>query len=98
MDEERACSACGACLIGPFDPGIALSVQLPPDERNRDGGAVTARAWICPACGLTAWYVDDQDLDKLADVEPALETSAKPAASYARRYQMMRMLRRVRRM
>jgi hypothetical protein len=98
MDDVRPCSACGTYLVGPFDPRIALTQGTSPDEPERDDVAVAARAWICPACGLVYWYVEDQDLGKLPMAEPAREAGQKADTSYERRSEMMRMLRRLRRM
>jgi hypothetical protein len=98
MEESRPCSACGACLAGPFQPRIALTQVPSLEEAEGERVTVAARAWICPACGLVHWYTEDQDLNKVPIAEVAEETSPKPGTSYERRSQMLRMLRRVRRM
>jgi hypothetical protein len=98
MDDLRHCCACGALLVGPFDPGIAVTMQPSADDTEGEGSAATVWAWICPDCGLVTWYADDGGPGKLPEAEPAQDTSAKPATSYERRNQMMHMLRRVRRM
>jgi hypothetical protein len=98
MDEPRPCSACDAYLAGPFQPRITLTQVPSPQETEGEKVTVAARAWICPACGLVHWYADDQDLGKVLGVEPVAETSPNLGTSYERRSQMMRMLRRVRRM
>jgi hypothetical protein len=98
MDEPRPCSACDAYLTGPFQPRITLTQVPPPQETEGEKVTVAARAWICPACGLVHWYAEDQDLGRVPVVEPEAETELKSGTSYERRSQMMRMLRRVRRM
>jgi hypothetical protein len=98
MDDVRPCSACGVNLVGPFDPAIDLTLPPAPDEPEREPVTVAVRAWICPACGLVDWYAQDQDLGKLPAVEPGQELGQKTDTDYERRSQMMRMLRRVRRM
>jgi Zn-finger nucleic acid-binding protein len=99
MDETRICDSCGADLAGPFRPGIDLTHT--PQAGGEEDGEVTvaARAWICPGCGLVHWYVDDGDLGQIPVTESAQEKAAPRAGeSYERRAQMLRMLRRVRRM
>jgi len=101
MDEERLCTTCRANLAGPFQPRITLS--HPAGEGGDKELKVSARAWICPGCGLVHWYAGDDDLDKLLEAvsedEMVIETGAiNPGSSYERRSQMRRMLRRVRRM
>jgi hypothetical protein len=98
MEESRPCSACGAYLLGPFQPKIALTQMPSAEEPEGEKVTVAARAWICPGCGLVHWYAEDEDLAKLPMVDLADETSPKPGTSYERRSQMLRMLRRVRRM
>jgi hypothetical protein len=98
MDESRPCSACGAYLTGPFQPGIALTQELSPEEPEGKKVTVAVRAWICPMCGLVHWYAAGEDLGKIPVVEAAEATGLTQATSYERRSQMMRMLRRVRRM
>jgi hypothetical protein len=98
MDDARSCNACGASLVGPFDPEVALTLQSSPDEPERDGEPVTVRAWICPACGLAAWYAEEREIDELPEAELDQQMRAKPDSDYERRNQMMHMLRRLRRM
>ncbi len=99
MEEERLCIACEANLVGPFQPKMTLNMALSAEESDQATLTMTARPWICPGCGLVHWYVGDRDLDRalaLATADEALD--AQPADSYERRTQMLRMLRRVRRM
>ena len=94
VQEERQCSACDTALVGPFAPDLALTRTAPEQEV-----AVLARAWTCPACGLVHWYVPEPDLEQLQSIaEVAEELAPKPGTSYERRMQVLRMLRRVRRM
>ncbi|MFN2224746.1 MAG: hypothetical protein ACK2UY_00530 [Anaerolineae bacterium] len=97
MDEDRLCTACRASLAGPFEPRITLS--HPAGEGEERELKVSARSWICPGCGLVHWYARDEDLDKLLEALPEDDEvgAIKPASSYERRSQMLRMLRRVRR-
>jgi hypothetical protein len=99
MEEERRCIACGAGVIGPFQPRISLTKIVSAEGSDQEKMSVAARSWICPGCGLIQWYAEDEDLDKLLEVALAeQEFEAKPGSSYERRSQMLRMLRRVRRM
>jgi hypothetical protein len=98
MDESRTCSACGAHLTGPFQPRITLTQVPPGQEIEAEKVTVAARAWICVTCGLVHWYAQDQDLGQISVAEPVAETTPNLGTSYERRSQMMRMLRRVRRM
>jgi hypothetical protein len=98
MDESRLCNGCGSYLTGPFQPGISLSQAPSVEETEGEKVVIAARAWICPGCGLVHWYAKKEDLNKLSVVEVAEETGPKPGSSYERRNQMLRMLRRVRRM
>ena len=98
MEEKQQCSACDTALVGPFEPELSLIMPALQDEPEQD---VTAEvcAWICPSCGLAHWYAQEQDLEQLASVAgPEEEVSPKPGTSYERRMQVLRMLRRVRRM
>ncbi len=99
MDDSRLCSDCGANLAGPFQPKIALTLAPSSGEAEKKI-AVTARAWICPDCGLVHWYAQDEDLSQLplAGTDEEQAAAPKPGTSYERRVQMRRMLRRVRRM
>jgi hypothetical protein len=98
MEEERLCVACGAELTGPFQPKITLSGVLSAEEAE-ETLKVSARAWICPGCGLVHWYAEDKYLDLLLAATASDETLApRPDTSYERRTQMLHMLRRVRRM
>jgi hypothetical protein len=99
MEESRLCIACGCKLQGPFEPQITTTQA--PSAEDPDGMPLTvvAQAWICPGCGLVHWYADDESLAELLAVASSDEAlSAQPDASYERRMQMLRMLRRVRRM
>jgi hypothetical protein len=54
---------------------------------------------ICPGCGLVHWYVDDEDIVQiLAAASGDRVLPIQPDTSYERRAQMLRLLRRVRRM
>jgi hypothetical protein len=98
MDDEHLCIACGAGLAGPFQPKITLN-RPPEQENDAEPARVSAHAWICPGCGLVHWYTGDEDLAKLLDADVAIEPlEATPGQGYERRSQMLRMLRRVRRM
>jgi uncharacterized protein with PIN domain len=99
MEEERRCIACGAEVIGPFQPKISVTKAVSAEGSDQEELAVAVRSWICPGCGLVQWYAEDEDLDKLLEMALAgQEFAAKPGSSYERRSQMLRMLRRVRRM
>jgi hypothetical protein len=98
MEEKRQCSACDKAMVGPFEPELSLIMPAPEEGPGQDATAVI-RAWICPGCGLAQWYAQEQDLEQLADIAQAIEElEPKPGASYERRMQVLRMLRRVRRM
>jgi hypothetical protein len=100
MDESRLCIDCRADLVGPFRPRITLT--RPPAAQEADQAPLTvgAQAWICPACGLLHWYAEDEALDQLLRLvdEGAAEEASTPGSNYERRAQMLRLLRRVRRM
>jgi hypothetical protein len=99
MERDRVCIACGAHLSGPFQPQIDLTFAPPAEESEQASLKVSARSWICPGCGLVHWYARDEDLDSLLEVALAGEPiEAEPGVGYERRMQMLRMLRRVRRM
>jgi uncharacterized protein with PIN domain len=99
MEEERRCIACSAEVIGPFQPEISVTKAVLAEGSDQEELSVTARSWICPGCGLVQWYAEDEDLDRLLEMALAeQEFAAKPGTSYERRSQMLRMLRRVRRM
>ena len=99
MDEERRCIACGAGVIGPFQPKISLTKAVSVEGSEPEKLSVTASSWICPGCGLVQWVAEDEDLEMLLEMALAeQEFAAKPGSSYERRSQMLRMLRRVRRM
>ena len=94
MDEGRHCTVCGAPLVGPMAPRITLTWTL-SDEQSK----IDARAWVCAACGLVHWYGEEGSVARLqAAVGEVEEYEAEPGASYERRVQVLRMLRRVRRM
>ncbi|MBN1658833.1 MAG: hypothetical protein JXA93_10550 [Anaerolineae bacterium] len=95
MDEEKQCTVCGAGLVGPLAPRITLNHTPPGEEAIK----VEARAWICTACGLVHWYGDEESLARLQESASQVgEHKAVPGTSYERRTQVLRMLRRVRRM
>jgi hypothetical protein len=99
MEESRLCIACGYELQGPFEPQINLTQAPSAEDAEGTPLTVVARAWICPGCGLAHWYADDESLAEISAVVSSDEAlSAQPDASYERRMQMLRMLRRVRRM
>lgn len=94
MDEGRHCTVCGAPLVGPMAPRITLSHTLSDEQAKID-----ARAWVCVACGLVHWYGEEASLARLQEAAgEAEEYKPVPGASYERRAQVLRMLRRVRRM
>ena len=98
MEETRQCSACDRAMVGPFEPELSLIMPALEDEPEHDLTAVI-RAWLCPSCGLAQWYAQEQDLEQLASIAEAIEElEPKPGTSYERRMQVLRMLRRVRRM
>lgn len=99
MEQDRLCIACGARLTGPFHPEVSLTQEPPVEESEQKVLEVTARSWVCPGCGLVHRYVKDRDLDSLLDLAVTEESAdVSPGKSYERRIQMLRMLRRVRRM
>jgi hypothetical protein len=94
----RQCAACGAALVGPLEPGLSLASTVPEQGPEQDT-TVIAHAWVCSRCGLVLWYAREQDLESLAASEDLEEELApRPGVSYERRTQVLRMLRRVRRM
>ena len=94
-EEQRNCIACDVALVGPFQPKIALT--LPAEEPGQEAPKVSAYSWICPDCGLVHWYAEG--VTGLPAPIPADEAEApRPDSSYQRRTQMLRMLRRVKRM
>jgi hypothetical protein len=99
MEESRMCIACSYGLQGPFEPQITLTQAPSAEDPERTPLAAVALAWICPGCGLAHWYVDDDSLTEISAKASSDEAlAAQPDASYERRMQMLRMLRRVRRM
>ena len=98
MEERRQCSVCDTVLVGPFEPELSLTTTA-ADEEPDQKVTVLARAWICPGCGLAHWYAQGPDLEQLESIAGVAEELApKPGTSYERRMQVLRMLRRVRRM
>ncbi len=98
MEEKRQCSACDTVMVGPFEPELSLIMPAPEEEPEQEA-TVVIRAWICPACGLAQWYAQEQDREQLASIAgPEEELAPKPGTSYERRMQVLRMLKRVRRM
>jgi uncharacterized protein with PIN domain len=97
MEENRQCSGCSTVLIGPFEPELSFTKTAAEEEPDQKV-IVLARAWICPGCGLAHWYTQGQDLEQLERfARVAEELAPKPGTSYERRMQVLRMLRRVRR-
>ena len=98
MEEERLCTACGAELAGPFQPRITLTHAAPGQEPGQEV-KIAAHSWICPGCSLVHWYAAEEDMEKLLELVPASDIEMpRPGLSYERRTQVLRMLRRVRRM
>ncbi|MGD8466119.1 MAG: hypothetical protein PVI09_19850 [Anaerolineae bacterium] len=98
MGDSRVCTACGAGLVGPFEPDVPVSYVPPAGGERQESIRATTRSWICPGCGLVHWYADDQDLAKLQQLDSVKELEGvEPGSSYERRAQMQRMLRKVRR-
>ncbi len=100
MDEPRTCPLCGITLVGPFQPAVPLK-RMPEgaQETGRPAQHVSAQGWVCPGCGLLSWYVAADKLDVLrADLPEDQYLVARPGLPYERRTQMLRLLRRVRRM
>lgn len=98
-DKEWVCAACGASLMGPFQPKIDLTQVSASEQYESEPLEVSACAWICAGCGLVHWYIEDKDLEDL--VTSVLDREMlvpQPDASYQRRSQMLRMLRRIKRM
>jgi uncharacterized protein with PIN domain len=99
MEEQQLCSACGANLAGPFEPKVALTQASSNEESVQEALELLARSWVCVSCGLVHWYAEREALRQLRDAASHDEpTPPKPATSYERRAQVLRMLRRVRRM
>ena len=95
MNEERQCTVCGAGLVGPMAPRITLSYPASGEEAAK----LEARAWVCAACGLVYWYGEEASLARLQDSTGEVgEVAPVPGSSYERRTQVLRMLRRVRRL
>lgn len=98
VESELQCTVCGIALVGPFEPELTLT-RVVLEQEPEQAVTVMAHAWFCPGCGLAHWYAQEQDLEKLEGVAVAEEELApKPGSSYERRMQVLRMLRRVRRM
>ena len=85
-------------MVGPFKPELSLIMPAPEGEPEQEVTTGVC-AWICPGCGLAHWYAQGPDLEQLESFAgPAEALEPKPGASYERRMQVLRMLRRVRRM
>jgi len=98
MEEKRQCSACDTVLVGPFEPELSLT-RIVPEQEPEQEVTLMAHAWVCPGCGLAHWYAQEQDPEELEGVAGTEEDLVpKPGSSYERRMQVLRMLRRVRRM
>jgi uncharacterized protein with PIN domain len=100
IGEERVCLYCETNLAGPFQPKISLTGTIPPEEPGGEPQdlKIAAHSWLCPGCGLVYWYAEGPELDVL--LERVMEDSdiPKPGTSYEQRAQVLRMLRRVKRM
>jgi hypothetical protein len=98
MDEMHLCISCGADLVGPFQPKLALNMVRADEteESNEIEITIYARSWLCPGCGLLHWHAGDEQLEQLREVVGA-DVAPKPDQSYQRRMQMLHMLKRVRR-
>ena len=94
MAEGRLCLACGADLAGPFLPRLDLARPAPGEGA---GAEVAAHSWVCPECGLVHWYADAHEPEADA-VQEAEERVPRAGSSYERRSEIVRMLRRVKRM
>ena len=99
MEEQQQCSSCGANLAGPFEPKMTL-IQAPSSEESEEEALeLLAGSWVCVGCGLVHWYAEAEDLQQLRGAAAYEDlTPPRPATSYERRAQVLRMLRRVRRM
>ena len=98
---SRVCVTCGVNLMGAFGPRITLTMVVPAEseEQQDDEFKVAARSWICPGCGLVHWYAEEEHLGPLLDAAANSELlTGEPGQSYERRANMLRMLRRVRRL
>jgi len=98
MAEGRLCLACGADLAGPFLPQIDLAHPSPAEGAGDGQVQVTAHAWACPECGLVHWYAEEQEPEAEETAEPAEAVAPRPGSSYERRSEIVRLLRRVKRM
>ena len=99
MEVQQRCSACGAILVGAFQPQITLTETASGEGAEQEPLEVRARARVCVGCGLVHWYVAGEALEQLQGVSGYDEQEPpRPGASYERRTQVLRMLRRVRRM
>ena len=99
MEERRQCTACNSMLVGPFEPVMTLSQAPPNEESDEDGLELGAESWVCVGCGLVHWFVEGEGLKQLRGSAVTDEVRApQPDSSYERRTQVLRMLRRVRRM
>ena len=99
MEEQQQCSACGATLAGPFEPKMTLIQPSPFEELEEEALELVAGSWVCVGCGLVHWYAEGEGLRQLRGAAAYDDPKPpKPDTSYERRAQVLRMLRRVRRM
>jgi len=98
VEKERLCTACDTALVGPFEPELSLT-RIVPEQEPEQEVTLMAHAWVCPGCGLAHWYAQEQDPEELeGEAGTEEDLVPKPGSSYERRVQVLRMLRRVRRM
>jgi len=97
MAERRRCLACGVNLAGPYLPQIDL---VQPLAGGPDGSEVqvAAHSWVCPECGLVHWYAVEPGPEPEEQADAPDEVVGRPGPSYERRSEIVRMLRRVKRM
>jgi hypothetical protein len=100
MAEGRLCLACGSDLAGPFLPQIDLAQPSPAEEAGGGAGQVqiTAHSWVCLECGLVHWYAEEQEPEAEETADTPAAVAPRPGSSYERRSEILRMLRRVKRM
>jgi hypothetical protein len=99
MEEQRQCSGCGASLAGPFEPKVTLVGAPSNGGADEEGLELLASSWVCVGCGLVHRFAEGEGLEQLRGAAQAEDLGPpQPASSYERRAQVLRMLRRVRRM
>lgn len=97
MAEGRRCLVCDVNLAGPFLPQIELAQPLPAEGAGAEA-QIVAHAWVCPECGLVHWYAIEQEPEVPEPADAPEAVVPRPGASYERRSEIVRMLRRVKRM